>query len=46
MKDTCSVLCTNVLLSLVPLALAAVTTALIMLAHWMIALTSDSNRRS
>jgi hypothetical protein len=46
MKDTCSVLCTNVLVSLVPLALAAVTTALILLAHWMLALTSDSNRRS
>ena len=46
MKDTCPILCTNVLVSLVPLALAAVTTALILLAHWMLALTSDSNRRS
>lgn len=46
MKDTCLLLCTNILVSLGPLALAAVTTALILLTHWILGPSSDSNRRS
>jgi len=46
MKDTCLVRCTNILVSLVPLALAAVTTALVLLTNWILGLSSDNNRSS
>ena len=46
MNAACPALCTEVLFVLAPTVLAAVATAVVMLANWLLSFPSDRNRSS